>query len=89
MGGGATAPSRPQRDADAPKDDGKNPSGPKSKSAAASDGEKPNLAQNPYPPHRLATPSDVKDEAAHNHSPKIPWPQDGQSASPRPFKNLK
>lgn len=89
MGGGAEAPSRPQSQADARKDSGADPGGPKSRSTTASDGEKANPYQDPEPPHRLSKPSAVKDEAAHNHSPKIPWPQDGQSASPKPYKNLK
>lgn len=37
----------------------------------------------------LPDPQQLQGEATHGHSPRIPWPQDGESAGKRPFKNTK
>lgn len=87
------AANRPQGQEIAASDGGKTPPQPKAKVGSdarrMSDCEQAQPLQQLDPPHRLSTPSDLKPDTAHGHSPHIDWPKDAQSDAPRPFKNLR
>jgi hypothetical protein len=83
---------RPQKTA--PVDDAaKVPAPPAGKAGAdarrMTDGEMAQPLQQLDPAHRLSTPSELREETAHGHSPLIPWPAEGESQNARPFKNMK
>lgn len=84
--------SRPQK-AQPVDDSAKAPAPPKAEAGADArrmgDGEKAQPLQQLDPAHRLSTPSELREETAHGHSPIIPWPKEGESQNRSPFKNLK